>query len=356
MAGTIPVSQASPLYTSMLRTKFDEMQSFKVNNFFRSFFKKKIYQERYPIIEVRRGTQQVAVDVRRGHQGVRTQIAKFTQKAFDPFYYNLKFDATQMDCYWRAFGSTSFNLNAGAELVNGVATHNKANQDMIERAIEIHCASILENGTCTSLNDGSIVDYKRQAGSMVTKGAGTTWDVAGVDPHVDLKSSIDFISQNGGTNVYYVNVIFGSEAWAAYRANSFTEKRWNQVNNKRDMLNPAQLEANGAVYQGEIDCDTYKARCWTYNATYDNSSLVKTPYMNPKKIYIVAENPDFELMYGAIPQVVMPGSDTLGLVAGEFILSDFKNLEEKYHNFHVESSPLPVPVVPDQMATLQPVL
>jgi len=157
MAGTIPVSQASPLLTTAIKARFDELNQIKVNNFFRSFFTPISCPERYPVIDVRRGTEKVAVDVTRGSQGIRTQITKFTQKAFDPFYYKLGFDATQLQCYFRVYGSTSFNLNDAAELANGIAVENKANTDMIERAIELHCSTIFESGTCTSLRDASVV-------------------------------------------------------------------------------------------------------------------------------------------------------------------------------------------------------
>lgn len=355
MASTIPINQAASLYTMGLKKKFDELSLIKVNNFFRSFFPDEICKERYPVIEVRRGSEKVAIDVIRGHQGIRTQITKHTQKAFDPFYYKLYYDATQLECYYRAFGSDSFNLNAGAELVNGIAVHNKANQDMIERGIEIHCASILENGTCTSLRDGSIIDYKRQAGSMVTLTAGNLWTDTGVDPSVSLKAGCDWLRQEGKVGGYVINAVFGTEAWAAFRSNDVQSEKLKQFNNRRDILMPAQLESTGAIYQGDIDCDSYILRVWTYNDFYENAEGVSTPYMNPKKVYLIAEKPMFTTLYGATPQETFPGSNTLGLVAAKYVLSDYRDMKSKTHEFYIESAPLPVPVTVDMIYTLQPV-
>lgn len=356
MAQTIPISQASPLYTTALKAKHDDFQKFKVNNFFRSFFPEEICKERYPVIEVRRGQELVAIDVRPGHQGIRTQITKHTQKAFDPFNYKLFFDATTHDAYYRAFGSDSFNVNAGAELVNGIAAHNNANQQMIERAIELHCASILQSGTCTSFNDGSIIDFKRQGDSMVVKGVGETWSTDGVDPHTDLRTACDWITQEGNAGGEVFNVIMGINAWTAYRANTKVVARWNQVNNKRDMLAPSQAQANGSTFQGTIDVDTYKVNIFTYNSTYIHpTTSARTPYMDPNYVYVLPTNPDFVLFYAATPQVVMPGTNTTSLVAAKFVLSDYMNAEEKYHKFYIESAPLPVPKVPDQMYTIKPV-
>lgn len=354
MAGVIPALQASPLYTGGLLKKYDELAEIKVNNFFRSFFPAELCRVRYPAIDVRRGTEKVAVDVLRGNQGTRVQITKSSQKAFDPFYYKLYSDATEQECYFRVFGSTSFNLNDMAELINGVAIENKVKQDMIERAIELHCASIMENGTCTSLRNGDIVDFKRQAGSMVDLGVGAYWTVNGTNPFTDLKAGGDWLRQKGKSNGFVINAVFGTTAWTAFRANSVVNTRLAQFNNKRDLLQPAQLESTGAIYQGEIDCDSYVVRCWTYNEFYDDPTTgASTPYMNPKKVYMVPEKPNFTLLYGAIPQVVATGTDTSKLAVGQFIYKRFINEEAGYDRMYIESAPLPVPKAVDQMYTVQ---
>lgn len=355
MPGTVPIGQASPIYNSALEVRFDEMQDIKVNNFFRSFFPDVICQERYPIIEVRRGTEKVAVDVIRGHQGLRTQITKSSQHAFDTFYYKLFYDATQEECYYRAFGSTSFNLNAGAELVNGIAIRNKANADMIERGVELHCANILENGTCTSLRDGSIIDFKRQAASMVVLTDGNTWDQDGTDPYNDLYNGGVYLREKGKAAGYVINAIFGTSAWKAYRNNKKVIERLSQFNNKRDMVPPAQIQATGGVYQGEIDCDSFIIRCWTYNDFYDNPTGDGTmiAYKNPKTVVMTAENTQFKTLYGATPQLTSPGANTFSLVAAKFVLSDYIDPKAKTHEFYVESAPLPVPITVDRIYTLQ---
>lgn len=359
MPGSIPISQASPLYTMALRAKFDEMQDIKVNNFARSFFPDEICQERYPVIDVRRGSEKVAVDVIHGHQGLRQQITKSTQKAFDPFYYKLFFDATQLECYFRMFGSSSFTINQMTELVNGIAIHNKVNQDMIDRGIELHCMSVLENGTCTSLRDGSIVDFKRKAASMVTKTAGNLWTDAGVDPFADMKAAGDFLRQVGKAGGYVINAIFGIDAWQAFRNNTKVKERLTEFNNKRDVLLPAQLDSNGAIYQGEIDADTYRVRCWTYNDFYDkdngDGTYTSTAYKNPKTVVFLPEKTTFKTLYGATPQITTKGAPTASLVAAKYVLSDFLNAEEKYHKFFIESAPLPVPITIDRIYTLQPI-
>lgn len=365
MPGQIPIGQASPILTSAIRARYDELSQIKVNNLFRSWFAMNPSPDRYPIIEVRRGSEQVAVDVMRGHQGQRIQVSKFSQKAFDPFYFKQYFDATELTNYFRVFGSQSFNENEMAELANGVAVQNKIQDDMISRAEEIMCASVLESGTITSFRDGSIVDFKRQAGSIVTLTGGSTWDNAGTNPYNDLNNGGDYLRQTGKYGGYVINAIFGTAAWEAFRNNSIVQERLKEFNNKRDVLEPAQYDAIGGKYQGSIDCTNYTLRCWTmsdvYNApTVDANGNISmtgtlTPYMNPKKIYMIPEKPMFQMLYGAIPEVRMPGAGTSTLIVGSRIFKDYANPEEGYHRFYLEAAPLPVPIQVDQIYTLQPI-
>jgi hypothetical protein len=304
-----------------------------------------------------RGTEKVAVDVIRGHQGTRIQATKFDQKAWDTFYYNLKFDATQLQCYFRAMGSTSFNLNEGAQMVNGIAAQQKMGKDMIERAIELHCANIFETGTCTSLQDGSIVDFKRQAASMVTKTSGNYWTDSGVDPYADLKAGGDFLRQVGKSNSYDIYTIWGAAAWTAFRSNTVATDRLKQFNNMRDMLPPSMQGKTGEIYQGFIDVDSYKIHVFTYNDFYDDptggSSMIA--YKNPKSVVMIGGNEIGNTLYGATPQLSTPGASTLSLTAGEYFLWDYIDVKSKSHDFHIESAPLPVPIKVDRIYTLTPV-
>lgn len=359
-AGSIPISEASPLYTAALKRKFWEQGDIKVNNFGRSFFPSVLCQERYPIVEVMRGSEKIAVDVLRGTQGSRTQVSKFDQKAWDTFYYKLWYDATQLQCYYRAFGSDSFNLTAGAEMVNGIAAMNLQNRQMIERAIELMCFQIFETGKITSLRDSSVVDFYRQAGSIVQKAAGEYWTTDGVNPFLDLFNGGVWLRQYGKANGYTINAIFGTNVWQAYRNNSIVKERLKEFKNNRDMINKAQMESTGAVYQGSIDCDSYMVDCWTYNEFYDDPTYAgagQAPmisYKDPNSVVMLPQNPMFNTFYGATPQLINPGQSTLSLVAAEYVLSDYIDLKSKSHEFFVESAPLPVPVTVDRIYTLKP--
>lgn len=347
----IPASQASPLLTIALKARYDELSLLKVNNFYRSFYKEEICKELYPAVDVRRGSEKVAMDVIRGHQGNRISLTKSTQKAFEPLYYKEYYDATQLKAYFRVFGTKSFNINELDGLAASLAAENKAMTDTLDRALEIHCSTIFEDGTITAA-DGTILDFKRKAASMVDPGAGFYWDDTNVDIVAQLRAGCDFLRQVGKSQGYVVNAIMGVDAFAALRKNTELNARWNQFNNKRDMLPPSQLEATGAVFQAEIDVDSYKVRVWTYNDFYEDAAGNMQPYKDPKTVVMTGEDPMFKLFYGAIPQVTT-NFNTTGLIAGAKIYRDFRNEEMGYHRFYVQSAPLPAPIAVDQIYTLQ---
>lgn len=351
----LPANLASPTLTQAIEAKYDELKSIKVNNFARSFFKEQISKVMYPTIEVRRGSEKIAIDVMRGHQGIRHQITKYTQKAFEPLYYKNWFDATQLEGYYRMFGSASFNLNDALEIGGKIATERKAMTDTIERTVELACMEIMQSGTITAAN-GTILDFKRQAGSFIDKGVGMYWDNPAHDIKADIREMCDFVKEQGKADDYVMNLLVGRDAWGCIRKNEQIQKEWNSYNNRRDMLPEAQLTATGGIFQMEMDVDTYKVRIFVYNGTYqtndDNDNPTFDFFMNPKKVICLAANPEFVLFYGAVPRV-RTDLNTSSMLAGKFIFRDFINEEHNYHRFYVESAPLPVPVALNKMCTLQ---
>lgn len=354
MASTISTTQLKPIYTTLLAARYDELMKTKATGWFRSMFKDNITKVRYPSYEVRRGTEKVAIDVIRGHQGIRTQITRSTQKLIDAFYFNLFFDATELDCYWNLFGSTSTSTNVMTEFVNGVDTHNKANQDMIDRAYELMCSQILEFGTCTSFADGSVVDFKRKAGSMVDKGAGNYWATGSVNPYNDVQAGCEWIRKNGLYTGSVFNMTMGTTAWQDFISNAIVLARNDVKMFKLDSIVAPEAKIEGQTYMGTISAGPYTVHLWQYDQYYDHPTTgVKTAYMNAKKVYITPVQTEFQIIYAATPQVVTPGAATLSLVAGKVIHWDYLDRKAKTHEFHSESCGLPVPLAIDTIYSLQ---
>lgn len=352
---TISQSEIKPIYTTLIAAKYDEMQKIKATGFLRSFFPDNVTKVRYPSIDVRRGSEKVAADVALGHQGNRNQVTHATQKILDLFYYREYFDATELDCYWNLFGSTSISENIMTEFVDGIANANKAMQDKIDRAYELLCAEVLEFGTCTSLTDGSVVNFKRKSGSFVDLGSGNYWDVTGHDVYADLGAGGTFIRKYGKYTGGIFNAILGEDALSALLNNSTVKDRNTIKMWKLDDVLAPQMKAEGMTYHGTLSCGPYEVHLWAYPQYYEDATNANalTPYVNPKKVVMLPTTTTFETIYGATPQLITPGQATASLVSGKYILSDYINPKKRTHEFHIESRGIPVPIAVDTIYTVQ---
>lgn len=345
-------TQIKPIYTTLIAAKYDELLKIKATSFLRSLFPDNVTKVRYPSYEVRRGSEKVAIDVTRGHQGIRTQLTKATQKIIDSFYFRYYFDATELECYWNLFGSTSISENVMTEFVNGVSVATKANQDLIERAYEVMCAEILEYGTVTSFNDGSIVNFHRKSGSFPDAGAGQYWADAGVNPYEQIAADCEFIRKNGKYMGGTFYTIMGATAFNDFLNNAIVKSRNDLKMWKLDDINAPNMLAEGQTYHGTISCGPYIVHILQYPQFYEHPTTdVLTPYMNPIKIVTIPPKPDFQTIYGATPQLITPGQGTSSLVSGKYVMQEAIDVWERKHKFGIESAGLPVPLAIDTIVT-----
>lgn len=349
---TISSSEFKPVYTTLIAARYDEMLKARATGFLRSMFMDNITKVRYPSIDVRRGTLKVAANVILGHQGIRTQITKSTQKVLDLFYFRYFFDATELDCYWNLFGSTSISENVMTEFVDGVAAGNKANQDLIERAYELFCAQILIDGTCFSLsNPTNIIDFGRKAGSMVDAGAGNYWADAGVDPYAQIAAQCEFIAKNGLYTGGEFNMILSGNSYGDLLNNTVVKARNDIKMWKLDNFVTPDMKVEGQTYHGTISCGPYTVHIWQYPQFYETAGGVKTPFIDGNYAIVLPLKPEFQTIYGATPQLVTPGEATASLQASKYVLNEYIEQKSRTHEFHIESRGIPVPIAIDCIST-----
>ena len=353
MASQITALELRPLYTTRIMKVYNEQMQISPKKFLRSFFPDLTSAVRYPAIEVRRGSELVAVPVPRGHQGNMNLTTKSTQKVIDPFYFREVFEATSLDIYWRLFGSDSFNENVAAEFINGIAAQNKINVDKIDRAYEYMCSTILMSGVAEGI-DGSMVDFGRKIESMVDLGSGAYWSIPANNPYTNIQDGCDFLRKVGKCMTTTFDVIMGRDAYNAFITTDAFKERQKYFNSRPDTMFVAQQGTSEATYKGLIDCGAYNVRVWLYNEFYQTSVFgAMTPYIDTDKIVILPENPNFNTMFGAVPTLTNPGASTLSLVAQPYVFNDYIDPMKFTHEFHVMSSGIPVPIAVDQIYTLQ---
>lgn len=345
---SIPASEARKIYTSMLVELL--MNRPKVSSFFRSFFKTKESATRYLTVEVERMNELVAVDVQRGSEGNFNKFSLATEKKFEPPYFREWFNMTEVDLYDRLIGTGDVPEEIFAQFIDNLNKKVLALINKIERAIELMCSQALHTGIVT-MSDGSSIDFKRKASSMVDL-TGTTgyWTTDTVDPITSLQTGCDFLRAEGQVQGDVFNVVFGAAAWNALLNNP---KFASKADVRRfDLANIAapQRNAVGGTLLGQITIGNYSGNCWGYTGGYKAANGTWTKYMNDKNVIILPEQPNFTLGFAAVPQVF--GADGVGPeVTGQFHVNEKIDTFDGVHKRDVKSAPLPILTGVDEVYT-----
>lgn len=324
----------------------------KPTAFLRSFFPTVESPTLELSIEVQRGKEPIAVDVVRGSDGNRNSFAKSTEKIFIPHYYNEYFDATKLQLYDRLYGATSIDDKIFAAYINSVVDKQMQLQNKIERSYELQCAQVLETGIVTTDAGSTNIDFKRKAASLVNLGGGQYWANA-INPFTQLEAGCTFLRTVGLAEGAVFNAIVGSTALADLMTNAIFLARQSTFNMVLDAVAPPQRNSVGASYHGQVTCGAYRVNLWSYPQYYTHPTTgVSTPYVNPKKVTLIPEAPEFKLGFGAVPQLITP--DTTPLV-GAYIFSEYVDQRKKSRDIVVESAGLAIPTAIDTIYTLQAV-
>jgi hypothetical protein len=343
---SIPIQDARSLFTKKLIDVYKEMIT--PMTFLRSFFKVEESLTKEISIEVRRGTERVAVDVTRHTDGNMNTFSNSSEKIFiPPFYYEF-LAANDHRLYDVAIGMQS--ETGFAQLTKELAEDLLELQYKIERAYELQCAQVLETGI-VQLQANTNIDFKRKAASLVDKGAGNYWATGTVNPYTDLENMCKFIRQTGKTRSGIYNAIMGSEALADFLDNTIVKARADIRNITLDDIKTPQTNAEGGVLHGEVTAGSYKVRIWTYPEGYEDASGNFIEYVNSKKVIMLPDNPRFKLAFGAIPMLLEDQPETTQ--RGAFVVQEYFDRKKTIHEIAVKSAGVAIPVAVDQVVTYQ---
>lgn len=352
--GVISISQAQGIFTDKLQAVYRE--KIMPTAFLRSFFLPKESNTKLVSIAVRRGKEMAAVDVQRGTEGNRNTFSKSSRKKFLPGYFEEYVDATELDFYdtmWNGTGEVDV-----AVFKDWLEEAIEALDELIfkiDRAYEIMCSQVFESGTVQLVN-GDSINFGRKAGSIVAHSGATDWATGTVSPYDTIEAGCNFIRTKGKSTGTVLNCIMGSTAHKDFMKNDIVLERNDLQSIKLDSIAKPQ-RVSDATLHGEITAGSFRVRIWTYNEYYDTSAASNIEYINPKKIIILPETPNFKFMYSGVPQLLgdKGANEGAGLAGkkGRYHVSEHLDTRKKAHQIIVESAGVPVPVAVDQLYTVQ---
>jgi hypothetical protein len=205
-----------------------------------------------------------------------------------------------------------------------------------------------------ALVDGSVIDYRRQASSIVTLSGANVWTDASADPNTVLLAAATFLRTQGKSTDATYNVVMGELAYNAYLANAAVLKRGAIFNWNMDRLLPAMRASAGYADHGTVSAGSYNFNIITYPQSYDTFNQTTgvttkgTPYIDPKTIFVVPQTCKNVLSYAAVPQLLTTGNAP---VKGKWMMYNYPDLKLQTHEFGIKSAGVAIPVAVDQIYT-----
>ncbi len=325
-------------------------ENISVPGFLRSFFPSVESLTEKISIAVNRGTDKVAVDVKRYSDGNRNKFSFSTEKMFKPPFYHEYLTASDHELYNTVIGmlgSTNGQVFF-SQMTKELAEQMFELQKKMERAMELQCSEVFTTGI-VQLAAGTNIDFKRKAASLLAYSAVRDFAIGTVNPHTVLEQGAVFLKTIGRANGGVYNCIMGSEVYSAMIQNTIFKSDNDLVSMSLDAIREPQREASGGVLHGSISAGSFTVRIWTYPETFTDSSGTLQNYIHPKDAIMIPENPNFLTAYAAVPQLI---SDN-GTIpqTGRYLIQDFVDQKKASHEMHIKSAGVAVPVGVDQIWT-----
>lgn len=346
----ITVQEARNLMTKSLVAVYRERP--QVTGFLRSFFRTEESLTEKVSVEVRRGTEKIATDVKRYDDGNLNEISRSTERLIVPPLYDEYIVANDHELYTTTIGAIRSNQGETffPQLIEALAEEMSMTVDKIERALEKQCADVLDSGTVVLTNNTNIT-YDRKAASLVAYSAAHDWSIGTVNPKTIILSGLKFLREQGKSQGSVYNMILGNDALMALLSNDIFTKEANLKDFSLDLIREPQRNASGGSLHGQISVGAYRVNIWSYPEVYDNASGTSTPYVNDKKMILLPENPNFVLAFAAAPQLI--GENGTVPQRGQYLFTDYFDMRNTIHEMHAKTRPIAVPVAIDQIYTAQ---
>lgn len=353
----ITANQHKAAITKRIIATFSDNQSPKMG--LSGFFPSETTSEKMVGIEIERNRQLVAVDVQRGTDANINTFNKYTEKLYQPPMYLEGFNFAELDRH-----DVTFGRNNPPTEVDALSMINQANRKLellkwkIERAIAVQQSQALQTGIVT-LKNGDNIDFKRKAASLPVLGGTDVWDNAASDPFVDLENGAKFLRQEGLSSGAVINAIFGRDAHREFLNNAKVKESADIRRIERVSLGFPQLNnVTGLSFHGQISVFDFVVNIWTYSDFYETDAGVKTNYIDPKNVVMVAEDFVGRTAFAGVPAIMRDKENAeypefIQQMEAEFYINNYVDPRVKAHMFDIGSAPLAIPVSVDRVYTVQ---
>jgi len=347
LLNTIGLEAARSAVTNAIVAIYNEKST--PASFLSSFFPWSFSPTKLVSIEVRRGTEKIAVDILRGTGTNLNKKSRSTIKTMEPPLYGEGFNVNELDVYDTAFGTLDPKIMA--QLSTEAADTLNEIKNKILRAYEKQCADALNSGVIT-VSNGDNIDFKRKAASLQAYAAGTDWTDDTVDPMVALQTDAQWIRENGKSQGGIFNVIMGADVFSAMTNNAIFQAKYDLKDVQLGELREPQRMSTGGTLHGRVSAGSYKFNIWTYPEGYRDSADVFQKYIPDTDYIMVPENTEFRTQFALVPQ--LPGMTPLRQTdGGAFVFNEYIDVKGRNHVQEILSAGVALPLAIDTIVTRQ---
>jgi len=326
-------------------------------NFLQSFFKVTTTPARQVNFEVERGLELISVDIDEFSDGQRNKWSITSEKGFIPPKYHEYYDVCGLASWDRVYNESSeVTGNSLKALGSEMALRMVQMRAKIARAKEKQALQVFESGVLTLVN-GTNINFKRKAASIVDVSGSAPWSTAGSPIGKHISAGCEFIREFGKNADGECHVIMDGPMWGYVQASNYFTNKANFVQVKLINVTFPQIKSTGAVYMGSIVAETHVAHIWVYNDGYNSDASTFVKYWNPKKVVIIpTKGTDFEMAHAGIRARLSGDKGDkayIGRVGREYYNWDRVDDKKFTHEYHIKSAPIAIPKSVDQIYTLK---
>lgn len=313
-------------------------------------------------VRVKRGSRKVAVDVLRFTEGNKTKSTRLTEHLYQPPFYRQEYDFVRDEIYMRALEFGSFTSPTANRMIAQSALDSlRENRDMIERAIRLQQAQVLQTGIVT-LKNGDNIDFRRKAASIVdvSVGAGEYWSNPTTStPLADIAKGGVFLRNIGNATGNVLNMIGSSVAiqnfFASDEVKESADFRWIE---RINVGFPEFSESTGFTYNGQVAAGDFRVNIWTYSEIYEDEAGNTEYYLDEGNVILLPVDFQGKTVFGALPSMVerTVGGVTTKIpaaVESEFLLRGYYDEKTISSTLELTSAPLVIPITIDKVYTMK---
>jgi len=286
---------------------------------FRQFFNDDIKSTKGVKFWIRRRNRRIATDINVYEKGQIVRSDKTSQKFFIGANFDNKFDYSALEEFETTNGADGSVIDDNYKaLVENTAEGMAEIDDAFERAEELMCSQVMLTGVVT-MNNGTDVDFKRQASSLVAYAAGNDFSISTVNPETVFVRGAEFIISEGNfASGTIFNVILGESAFIAFKNNPIVQAQGNL--RRMDYIETKTgTPIQGLTPQGVYSAGSHNFKIYTYKGYYNHPTTgALTNFMDPKAMVMFPENLTYDFVYFPTKNMVKNGDRVIPrLVAGK---------------------------------------